>query len=347
MPSSRLVLVMEDASQGRYSTFELRVRAVDAVSRGLPLGDIADAFGIHRTTLFRWASRHHENGVSGLKRREVSGRPRLLDDLDRKALWEIILKPATDFGYETDLWTIGRVHRVVQEKYNTTVSHDTIWRRLREAGLTYQKPERQYFQMDEELREEWMRTEAPKIHKTVKKYGALLYFQDEANVSLTAFLGKTWSPRGMTPQQRVTGKRGGVAAISAINGHGRLLFKLHEKRICSDEVIAFLRQMLAHHKRRHLVVVMDQAPPHTSQKTTVFIEAQARLHVFHLPKYSPDWNPDEKIWNHLKHQELKGHQAKTKEELKEMTEKKLADMSGNPSLLRGIFFRCCVAELFG
>jgi transposase len=338
---------MEEISQGRYSTFEIRVRAVEAVSRGLPVGDVADAFGVHRATLFRWASRYGGNGLAGLKRKEVSGRPRLLEDLDKQALWRIVLTPATDFGYETDLWTIGRLHRVVQEKYHTTISHDTIWRRLREAGLTYQKPERQYFEMDEEVREEWMESEAPKIRKTVRKYGALLYFQDEANVSWTAFLGKTWSPRGLTPHQKVTGKRGGVAAISAINGRGRLLFKLHEKRICSEEVIAFLGQMLAHHRRRHLVVVMDQAPPHTSHKTMAYIEKQARLHVFHLPKYSPDWNPDEKVWNHLKHQELKGHQAKTKAELKVMTQTKLETMSSDPSLLRGIFFRCCVAELFG
>ena len=338
---------MEESSQGRYSTFDIRVRAVEAVYRGLPVGDVSDAYGIHRATLFRWVSRYGDNGLSGLKRKEVSGRPRLLEDLDKQALWKIVLTPATDFGYETDLWTIGRLHRVVREKYDTTISHDTIWRRLREAGLTYQKPEGQYFEMDEEVREEWMRTEAPQIRKTVRKYRALLYFQDEANVSLTAFLGKTWSPRGLTPRQKVTGKRGGVAAISAINGRGWLLFKLHEKRICSEEVIAFLEQMLKHHKKRHLVVVMDQAPPHTSQKTMAYIEKQARLHVFHLPKYSPDWNPDEKVWNHLKHQELKGHQAKTKAELKEMTQTKLETMASDPSLLKGIFFRCCVAELFG
>ena len=338
---------MEEHNQGRYSTFEVRVRAVEAVSRGVAVGTVADAYNIDRSTLFRWATRYGEGGLNGLKRKKVSGRPRLLDNLDKGALWKIVLEPATDFGFETDLWTIGRLHRVVQEEYGTAISRHTIWRRLRDAGLTYQKPERQYFEMDEEAREEWMRTDAPKIRKTAKKYKALLYFQDEANVSLTAFLGKTWAPRGLTPRQKVTGKRGGVAAISAISGLGRLLFKLHEKRICSEEVIAFLGQMLKHHKKRHLVVVMDQAPPHTSKKTKAYIEKQGRLHVFHLPKYSPDWNPDEKVWNHLKHQELKGHQAKTKTELKEMAQNKLETMSSNPSLLRGIFFRCCVAELFG
>jgi len=92
---------------------------------------------------------------------------------------------------------------------------------------------------------------------------------------------------------------------------------------------------------------MDQAPPHTSKKTMAYIATQSRLHVFHLPKYSPDWNPDEKVWNHLKHQELQSHQATTKDELKVMAQNKLEHMAKSPSLLRGIFFRCCVAEYFG
>jgi transposase len=218
-------------------------------------------------------------------------------------------------------------------------------RRLHEAGLSYQKPEREYFELSEDERNEWLRTVVPKTRRAVKKYRAILYFQDEANVSLTALLGKTWAPRGQTPKQKVTGKRAGVAAMSAITKRGQLIFRLHEKRIASPEVIDFLSQMLKHHRRRHLVVVMDQAPPHVSKKTTAYIESQRRLHVFHLPKYSPDWNPDEKVWNHLKHQELKGHQARTKEELKVLTDQRLKRMSKDPELLRGIYFRCCVAEL--
>ena len=36
----------------------------------------------------------------------------------------------------------------------------------------------------------------------VKKHRALLYFQDECNVALTAFWAKTWAPRGTTPKER-------------------------------------------------------------------------------------------------------------------------------------------------
>jgi transposase len=332
---------------GRYSTVDMRSRAVLAVEGGQPLGQVANAYGVDRTTLFRWVRRFATEGSHGLQRRPGSGRPRLLVTFDREALNDIVLEPASQFGFETDLWTVGRLRQVLVEHDGTTVSHDTVWRRLRDAGFTYQKPERRYFEVSEEARQEWLQNEAPAIRAAVRKFRAILYFQDESNVSLTAFLGKTWALRGQTPQVPVTGKRGGVTALSALSGQGRLVFQLFSKRITSEEVMQFLGQMLRHHPKRHLVVVMDQAPPHTSRKTKDYIAGQQRLHVHYLPKYSPDWNPDEKVWNHLKHHELKGHQAKTKEELHTLTQDKLETMSRNPSLLKGLFFRCCVADFFG
>jgi transposase len=220
-----------------------------------------------------------------------------------------------------------------------------MWRRLRETKLSYHKPEPHYMEACEEERQRWVAEELPIILETVRRYRAVLYFEDESNISLSAILARTWAPRGKRVKQKTTGRRGGVSAMSAVRKQGELLFTLLDKRIASDEVIHFLRQILVHHKRRHVVVVMDNAKPHTSQKTRTFVDSQPRLHVFHLPRYSPDWNPDEKIWNHLKHQELKGHCAKSKEEMKELAKRKLNEMADNPSQLRGIFLRCCVAEL--
>lgn len=329
-----------------YSTFDVRIRAVRAVRvEMLPITTVAQAFGTDRTTIHRWLVRYDRKGEAGLIRRPVSGRPRALRRLNCRLLRRLVLSPASEHGYETDFWTTRRLIQVIDDKFHVRLSKQTVMRRLHEAGLTYQKPEREYFELSEKDRQEWLRIEVPKILAAVQKHRALLYFQDEANVSLTAILAKTWAPRGKTPKQSVTGKRAGVAAMSAITGRGQLIFRLHEKRIASPEVIEFLKQMLRHHPHRHLVVVMDQAPPHTSHATTDFIATQRRLHVFYLPKYSPDWNPDEKVWNHLKHQELKGHQAKTKDELVQLTRAKLTNMSRSPELLRGIFFRCCVAEI--
>jgi len=328
-----------------YSTLDVRIRAVRAVIEdGLAITDVAQAYGTNRSTIHRWLNRFADDGESGLQRSPVLGRPRKLANLDANALNDIVLAPATEFGYDTNFWSTRRLIQVIGDQFGVVLSKQTVMRRLHAAGLSYQKPERQYFELSEEERADWRRRQLPKIRRAVRDFKAILYFQDEANVSLTALLGKTWGVRGCPPKQQVTGKRGGVAALSAITSHGQLIFRLHDKRIASTEVIDFLGQMLRHHPKRHLVVVMDQAPPHVSKKTRAYIENQRRLHVFHLPKYSPDWNPDEKVWNHLKHQELKCHQAKTKAELKVLTEEKLTSMSQNPRLLEGIFFRCCMAD---
>lgn len=330
-----------------YSTLDVRLRAVKAVvENGLSVTDVAIAYGTTRSTIHRWLARFNEKGNVGLNRRPVLGRPRKLMDVNCETLKKIVLSPASEYGYETDFWTTRRLIQVIRSEFGIVVSKQTMMRRLHEARLTYQKPERQYFEMSEEERQEWRRKVLPKIRRSVVQNRAILYFQDESNISLTALLTKTWAPCGKTPKQESTGNRGGVSAMSAITGSGQLLFRLHDKRITSEEVIEFLGQMLKHHPRRHLVVVMDQAPPHTSHRTQDFIASQTRLHVFNLPRYSPDWNPDEKVWNHLKYQELEGHQARTKEQLKALANEKLTNMASDKELLQGIFFRCCMADVF-
>ena len=329
----------------RYSTMDVRVRAVDAVRKGMPVSHTATTFGVDRTTLHRWLARYGEEGEAGLQRRPVPGRPRILSKLTAKRLKRIVLAPATKFGFETDLWTVARLHAVLVERLHMDISEDTVWRRLREAGLTWQTPERQYFEADPETRRRWQEETIPKIRKTLKTTGGILYCEDEASVCLTPLLGKTWAERGKPRKVTVTGARASIAAMSALSPKGRLAFRLHNKRITSVEVIDFLKQLLRQHPGRHVVVVMDQARPHTSKMTKAFIDGKARLHVFYLPPYSPDWNPDEKVWNHLKNHELKAHRATNKQELYELTERKLANMSDDRDLLQGLYFRCYVAEL--
>jgi transposase len=334
---------MEEAT---YSTYEVRVRAVQALEDGMPIGQVAEAYQVDRSTLHRWRARYQQaEGLDGLLRVPGSGRPRKLQELTAEHWRDIVVQPASNFGFETDFWTAKRIHQVVTGQFEDDVTVRTILRRLKEAGLTYQKPTREYFEANPVARQEWLRDTLPRIRAAITEYKAILYCEDEASISLTAFLGKTWAVRGKTPKQKVTGRRGTIPVMSAISGQGRLVFRMYDKRITSVEVIAFLGQLLQEHRRRHLVVVMDQAPPHTSKQTEAYIHSQKRLHVFHLPPYSPDWNPDEKVWRHLKHQELQGHQAKSREEMKVLAERKLSSMAANPSLLRGIFFRCCVADL--
>src|SRR5262245_4662322 len=132
-----------------YSTFETRVRAVQAVRDGVSITRVAAAYRTTRSTVHRWVARFEDAGdEQGLQRRPVSGRPRKRAGLRQHNLRRLALAGATRYGFETDLWTVPRLHQVLTGRFGEIVSEDTVWRRLRQAGLTWQQPERQYFQAD-------------------------------------------------------------------------------------------------------------------------------------------------------------------------------------------------------
>jgi transposase len=91
---------------------------------------------------------------------------------------------------------------------------------------------------------------------------------------------------------------------------------------------------------------MDRATPHITKKTEAFVASQKRLHVFFLPPRSPELNPDEQVWSHLKNHGLKSHRATTPSELKALTRKKLARTAQDKLKVIGIFHRNDHARLF-
>ncbi len=145
-------------SEGTHFTSEIRRRAVDAVLEGMTKTAVAGAYGVDRNTIARWVIKFEEHGDEALDRRAGSGRPRKLEDLSEEELLRIVLAGARSYDFETDLWTVGRLRRVITDEFHIQVSKNTIWRRLRDAGLTYQKPERQYYEIDEATRKKLYQT---------------------------------------------------------------------------------------------------------------------------------------------------------------------------------------------
>ncbi len=92
------------------STYEVRRRAVNAVLRGRSMSDVADAFHTNRSTVSRWVNRFQQEGDEGILRGAVSDRPRKLEELTEEELCNIVLKPASNFGFESDLWTVSCLH---------------------------------------------------------------------------------------------------------------------------------------------------------------------------------------------------------------------------------------------
>ena len=168
----------------------------------------------------------------------------------------------------------------------------------------------------------------------------MLYFQDEAGVSLIPYLRTTWAPRGEKPVIQVTGKKGGICVSSAISPAGRMVFRIEKGRMSSETYIDFLAKIISQHPNRKIVVVSDNAPIHTSKAVQSFaLSNNKRISLFYIPSYSPELNPDEHIWSYLKTYELAAHQAHNKKELRKIVDNKMRKISQKGSLIQSFFMK--------
>jgi transposase len=117
---------------------------------------------------------------------------------------------------------------------------------------------------------------------------------------------RTYAPRGEPPSLHALLTHDHLSAISGLTLDGRLLLQIRDRAFRGPAVVAFLRHLLRQIPGP-LLVLWDGAPIHRAQPVTDFLAqgAAARLQLEQLPGYAPELNPDEGIWNYLKHVELR------------------------------------------
>ena len=92
-----------------------------------------------------------------------------------------------------------------------------------------------------------------------------------------------------------------MSLISAITARGHMRFMIKDKGgVTAAVFIEALKRLMAGAKRA-IFLIVDRGPAHIAKKTRAFVDSQhGRLRLFFLPPYSPDRNPDELVWKHLK-----------------------------------------------
>lgn len=334
-------MLKRDGRAHDHQTLEtMSFRAIAAYRDGVSVSQIAKTYGLHRGSVSRWLTRNRREGKTALQSRAISGRPRKLDcrSYGREIL-RIVKHSAMDYGYENPLWNCRRIRRTVERELGIRMAVSSIWEALKRLNLSAQKPERRALEQDPVRRKHWIKEELPRIKKMAEKERGLIFYQDEAAVRLTPTVETTWAPIGRTPMIRVTGKRASICVMSAVNDSGKLYFKIPKSRVNADVFIEFLDSLAREYPKRKIYVIADQASSHTAKKVAAFVAEHRRLRLFFLPPYSPDFNPDEETWNHLKHYALKGHQKSDKAGLRRATLRSLHRMKKRPNLIRSFFKR--------
>jgi transposase len=329
-----------DARTLDHATLEaLRERAVQRVQEGESPEVVARVFGIGRTAIYRWLADYRRGGWGALKAKPLFGRPPKLDG--KKLQWvynTVTQKNPLQLKFVFALWTREMVAKLIKDKFGVKLSANSVGRLLAQLGITCQKPLHRAIERDEALVQQWLKKEYPKIKAMAWKEEAEIYFGDAAHIRSDHHAGRSWGRRGETPIVAATGARHGMSLISAITSRGHMRFMIKEKGgVNADVFIEFLKRLIAGAKQT-IFLIVDRGPAHRAKKTQTFVETlDGKLRLFFLPPYSPDRNPDELVWKHLKADTV-GRMAVTgKTDFKRKVRSSMRRLQNDPGKIRSFY----------
>jgi transposase len=240
-------------------------------------------------------------------------------------------------GYDTVLWSCPIVVALLKQRYGIEVSVATVRLHLHDLNLSPQEPSYHSQQQDEAKVAHFINDTFPRIQKLAEKMGADIGFEDEAGVGVRTRAGHSWGEVGHPPEIAVSEQRGGYNVLSIINAEGELRYSLEEKSIDGERYVRFLQQVL-HGRTRPLIVIADRARFHTSAEVRRFVRAHRRqIRMYFLPPYSPELNPDEQLWNEIKHRQLGRQPILNKADLKKRLRAALQSLQHKTERIRSFF----------
>lgn len=317
---------------------ELRIRAVRAVEASESQEQVVAALGFSRPRIYEWLASYREGGIEALRARPIPGRP---SRLDAKALCWIYDSVTThnpmQMKFEFALWTRDMVRELIRERFNIRLSEVSVGRLLLKLGLSPQRPLTRAYQRDPALVEAWLRDQFPAIQKEGKRVGASIFFADEASVRSDYHSGTTWAPVGQTPVIERTGARHSLNMISAVSPRGELRFMCHEGKFNATLFVEFMQRLLLN-RRTPIFLIVDGHPVHRAGAVKKFLaDHHHRIHLFRLPSYRPDLNPDELVWAHLKHHKMGKVAITGPDKMKQQVMSFLRSLQKTPALVRAMF----------
>jgi transposase len=315
----------------------MRQQAIKAVREGQSVANVAAAYGLNATTVFRWLAKFADGGQNALLAKPIPGRPPKVSAEEMRWI-ALAVKDNTpqQFKFEFGLWTLSLMRELINRQFGKSLSLESVRRIMKLLGFSAQKPLYQAWQQDPELVRQWEVETYPAIKAEAKAAGANIYFADEAGIRSDYHTGTTWAPVGETPVVAVTGSRFSFNMLSAVSPRGDFRFMLHEGSVDAAVFKEFLKRLMVG-ATKPVFVVVDGHSIHKAKLIKEYVASlDGALKLFYLPPYSPHLNPDEQVWAHVKRQVSKQF-VQDKDGMKKLALGALRRIQKLPEMVKSFF----------
>lgn len=308
------------------------------IEEGAKASEVAAEYGFCRNYLYPWLKKFRDEGWDALVERIAAGPTPKLSEKQRQQVKRWILgKDPRQYGFDFGLWSRRIVQALIQEKMNVTLGVTAVGRLLASLDITPQKPLRRAYERDPQAVQYWLEERYPKLKQRARQAGASIFFLDEAGFQSDPPLGRTYGLKGQTPVVVTSGQRQSLNVISAVNARGEFWAATYTGKLNAEAFVAFLGDFMKGRKEKVFLVV-DGHPAHKANRVNDYVGSlEGRLELHPLPAYSPDLNPDEFVWSHMKNNGVSKKPLKKNESLQARIEEDLNALKGNWELVKSFF----------
>jgi transposase len=139
---------------------------MDLLKAGASITKIARRLGCSHSSVILWRDAVRRWGPAALRAKPAPGRPPKLTAQQRARLPRLLLRGAAAWGFETELWTTGRIATVIRRAFGVRLHRAHVGRVLSALDWSCQKPERRAIERDEAAIERWKRYRWTAVKKT-------------------------------------------------------------------------------------------------------------------------------------------------------------------------------------
>jgi transposase len=133
--------------------------------QGARQAEIVRALNVSSSAVSKWHTAWKAGGAEALAGRRNPGRPAELSAEQLQLLEQELLRGPRAHGYETELWTLSRVGRLIGRLFGVRYHDGHVWRVLGRMGWSCQKPARRAKQRNEDAIQRWRKEEWPAAKK--------------------------------------------------------------------------------------------------------------------------------------------------------------------------------------
>jgi len=149
-----------------------RLQAWKLKQKGWKQNKIAEALGVSEGAVSQWVKRGQRGGVEALQSRTGGGPKARLNEAQLNVLPKMLERGAEAYGFRGDVWTRGRVGKLIKTEFEVRYSARHVGRILEKIGWSRQKPIERASQRNEAAIEQWRSEKWPVLKKKPKEKSA-------------------------------------------------------------------------------------------------------------------------------------------------------------------------------